>query len=396
MTMTWLLVSGCFPLPSASSSTGDTGSTGSGSTAGTTGGRTTDGTCRERIDHDLPSSTTWTDGPGCDYFVEGVVQVGGLLTIEPGVTVQFGEAALLAIEGQLVAVGEPGARIRLQGAKPVTGYWKGVMFGTEPRPSRIEFVDIADAGEDDFELWGEPSAVFGYGGETTFEHVTVTNSWVHGAQFARDRLDLTSFTHNTFAGNELAGLLIDPDLVEMLDDTSDYLGVGDENGVPAVRLMSELTRDATWRPLNAPYLTDGQLAVTADLTLAPGVTVLVPEGGDIVVEDVGSLRAVGTASAPITLRGEVERAGSWEGLWFFDARGNELDHVDIAYGGGDGLLQLEGNIHVSDEADLVLSHSVVHDSDEWGVSCEPGNRFVDAGGNTFVDNRRGDLSNPCE
>ncbi len=79
----------------------------------------------------ISANTTW-DTAGSPYIVTGnaLLSQGYTLTIEPGVTVKFGQNKALQIDGELIAIGTPQNRIIFTSDQslPTTGYWAKIHF----------------------------------------------------------------------------------------------------------------------------------------------------------------------------------------------------------------------------------------------------------------------------
>jgi hypothetical protein len=69
---------------------------------------------------------------------------GAVLTIEPGVEVQFQNGAQLQIpDGKLVAIGTATQPILFTAqTMPVRGSWEGIIFGTDAQASTIQHATI--------------------------------------------------------------------------------------------------------------------------------------------------------------------------------------------------------------------------------------------------------------
>jgi hypothetical protein len=81
---------------------------------------------------------TW-EFTGVPYVIVRSVTIdsAGILTIEPGVEVVFGNNGRLDVRGTLFAVGTVSAPIIFTGAEKVPGSWQGIIFtGTAKNPSR--------------------------------------------------------------------------------------------------------------------------------------------------------------------------------------------------------------------------------------------------------------------
>ena len=151
----------------------------------------------------------------CDYFVSGIISVDSDLTIEPGATVIMAKDSSINIgRGTLIAVGTAENRITIRGEAALTGYWNGISL-LQRRPSRLEFVDIADAGQA-IGISGANAALQVTNSAISLIDMSVSNSYVYGVELTGST-QLTAFSNNRFFGNRQAGLLVDHTLIPELD-----------------------------------------------------------------------------------------------------------------------------------------------------------------------------------
>ncbi len=101
-----------------------------------------------------------------------------------------------------------------------------------------------------------------------------------------------------------------------------------------------IVANTTWKnlvqdPTKPDYVVCKDISLEATLTLEPGVVVAFKQNTGLTISDKGLILASGTAEKPIVLTGEQKIAGFWDGVLLFsnDAR-NELNYVEISYGGG--------------------------------------------------------------
>ncbi len=94
-----------------------------------------------------------------------------------------------------------------------------------------------------------------------------------------------------------------------------------------------ITESTTWTLANSPY------TLTADVTVASGVTLTIQPGVVVLGRDSarlevqGHLQAVGLSSQPITFTSSADSGpGEWEGLYFNGGTGH-LRHATVRYGG---------------------------------------------------------------
>lgn len=115
----------------------------------------------------------------------------------------------------------------------------------------------------------------------------------------------------------------------------------------------------------------------ATLTLKPGVTLVFSAGSILDIRQDGALSAMGLANDPITLTSEQPIPGYWTGLQFTwsDSVKNQLDHVDIEYGGGtggngDANLTLFGGTSLPQR--IKMSNTRLRHSAAFGFEFSPG------------------------
>lgn len=122
------------------------------------------------------------------------------------------------------------------------------------------------------------------------------------------------------------------------------------------------------------YIVPCVIRIEADLTIEPGVVIWFGNDGGFRVDNSGSLRAVGNDTAQITLRGEVDAAGSWKGLYFNSNNVlNELSYVTVSGGGNssfDGNAGKTANIRVSAGNKLKLHNCTIEKSDSDGLLAD--------------------------
>jgi hypothetical protein len=94
----------------------------------------------------LTGNITW-DKQSLDYLVQSV-SVNSLLTIAPGVVIQFAPGASLEVYGSLVAVGTPSSPIVMTGvgSNPQPGGWNGIELGYKGLMVELTYCDIGYGG----------------------------------------------------------------------------------------------------------------------------------------------------------------------------------------------------------------------------------------------------------
>ena len=340
----------------------------------------------------------------CDYFLEGQIYVTSTLTIEPGVVMKFAKDATLWVDGgEIVAVGQPNARIVMQGFSPIQGYWEGITFGTQAGNTRLEYVDLMDAGQTCTIIGCPQGALRGYGGgQLSLKNSSVSNSYVNGAILGDW---LVAFSNNRFFNNRWHGLVIDADKVPLLDTGSDYLGTGKPNGDPylALSVGSTVAHDAAWKKLNAPYKISGYIELERTLTLQPGITILFGSRGEgggatLSIDRGGSLIAIGTTANPITFT-RLPGTQYWGGITFDPyntSTDTRFEYVNMSYG-GDNDLVARAFINLY-SAKVSVANSRFENSLGSGINCvaQDAPLLTLGSGNVFAANAAGDVDTDCQ
>ncbi len=379
---------------------------------------------------------TWTRlASDVPYRFDGVARVEAELTVAPGVTVEFvADGELRVTEGgRIVADGTSAAPITFTGSERVPGHWNGIIVWRtdEDAHSVLDHVTIEYAG-------GEPEtpdfAVYGYNlvlgsptSDTTANALltTLTNTTLrhgagyglylsHGSTFVPD-----GFANNTLIDNALGAAHVSAQAARWLDADTTYAGNGDDHVLldATDSPTDNVVDDATWPALGdgVRYLVDGVIDLRAVLTIAPGVTLSFLEDTGIFAQDEDAgIVAAGSSASPIVLTGETPVGGSWYGVYLRQARmaGNVMDHVTIAYGGGefDGgvtgwvdsgrTFNLSiGQNPINEVAQMLVTNSTFSDAGVSGSGSGYG-LYVSSGSivnldacsaNTFTDNQQGCL-----
>ncbi|MSP15835.1 MAG: hypothetical protein EXR73_04350 [Myxococcales bacterium] len=108
-------------------------------------------------------------------------------------------------------------------------------------------------------------------------------------------------------------------------------------------LLDSIGFPATLKKSCSPYYFTDPVAISSELTIEAGVTLIGPMGGKrsrLTITPGGLLLATGTAEEPITFTSTYAASGGvlggqWSGILFLESRpGSHLEHVIIEYAGG--------------------------------------------------------------
>lgn len=132
--------------------------------------------------------------------------------------------------------------------------------------------------------------------------------------------------------------------------------------------------------------------VQAALTIEPGTVISMCPGAGINVEATGSLSAVGTATSPISISGEVNSAGYWRGINFSSNNpNNQLAYVTIRDAGSYWAWDY-ANVYVNTQAQLGISNCTFSNSEEYGMSVSASGSITSFSNNTFSNNTKAGLN----
>jgi hypothetical protein len=97
-------------------------------------------------------------------------------------------------------------------------------------------------------------------------------------------------------------------------------------------IKSSITTATT---LDGCYLVQGNISVSAVLTIAPGSTVVFAKNAGLRITSTGTLKAVGTAAKKILFTGEQKTRGYWIGIELYNTNSpeNAIQHATIEYAG---------------------------------------------------------------
>jgi flagellar hook assembly protein FlgD len=366
----------------------------------------------------ITTNTTWTLA-GSPYIVTGIVFVQGsatpVLTIEPGVTVQFTASGALNMNytapGVLQAVGTPAAPILFTstGGTAPSSWIALYIGGYGATASQISYATVQYGGSTTYARGGLQIA----GTSSVIDHVTFRGNNVAGMNVTGGSPQITNCTFDgnsgygidvaggsptisgcTFTNNSNYAIGCDGSL--QLNGMDGLSATGNGNGVKNATFLrpNTVTANRTWHTSTLPYVVNGYLFVQSAsapiLTIEPGVTVRFDAGGALVFnyQNVSSLQANGSRSAPILFTSNgTQTAGYWESIYiggYSASVQSSMSYATVEYGGipskARGGLHVAGGAPVFDH--LTLRHNLVA-----GLSGEGGTPTIS--NSAFSDNPAG-------
>jgi hypothetical protein len=335
---------------------------------------------------------TW-NAIGVPWRVEVRTFVKAPLTLAEGVTLEFNADASMIVEGEgrLTAVGTEAAPITFTGAEKIRGYWKGIQITTTGAANKLDHAVFEYAGS---EAWTggadtESTLRMDDGSSLSITNTTFRESANYGI-WATDNVVFDQFSANAFENNARVAVM-HPNIVGQVAADNTFTGNDEDLFRVTFGNTDTVAQDQTWNALDIPYLITDRTFVDAALTVAAGTTIQFLQDASLVVDQTGSLTAVGTAAAPIVftaVSGE-ETAGFWKGIEIGSAStANQMDNVAIRYagagtwyGGGDA----SGAIHVNNGT-LSISNSEIADITGWGIDISSAQAMLSACDNVTFTN----------
>jgi len=325
------------------------------------------------------------------YLVSGGIDVSAALTILPGAVLEHAAGAridVLAAGGSLNAEGTAAKQIVFMGEAPTAGYWEGIIIRSNDALNVLDHVQMSDAGD----YPNDGNLEIDTGARLTVSNSRFENSATAGLM-ANGATNLT-FSNNVFTDNVGPALDIPATVVGLLDSGSDYYNVDAPNGKAFINVRSAtISSDQTWPATDAPFrFLDNTVLEDATLTIVPGANFLFGASARLTISATGVLSAVGTAEAPITMFGEGNTPGYWEGLHIQSNAANELAYVELAYG---GEYPVDGNLEIGAGAQATIANSTFRNGEAYGLFVHSGASLPGFANNTFAANTGPALAIPA-
>ncbi len=353
---------------------------------------------QESIDTDTVLADRVADPASPDYIVNKDVLVNALLTIEPGVVIQFKRDTRMDINetGAIMAKGTSEKKIIFTGMEPLTSYWKGIMIYSNSSANQFENVAIMNAGSTPgLNTIKAALTLFGVSKATiSLKNCLFSASGGYGIHAAAGSV-LGNFENNVFAGNASAGILMDAANVSKLDKSSTFTG---GNGKDVVEIMqSNLDNlghdEEVWPGFDdgTPYRLSGDLFVKTGWKLEPGVTIESGSQVTIEVHSTGYLNAVGSSDKHIVFTGASKTSGFWKGVRSYStSSANKIEYGEIRYAGSSDIVSgRKANLAITGSlSSMSVKNTVISDGGGYGISVSYGSIINDDAetANTFENN----------
>ena len=278
---------------------------------------------------------------GVDYIINCIYSVEGDLTINPGVTIQFGTDAGIRVEdsGSIQVLGASDQPVVLTGEDKIKGSWRGLYIDSNDAKNTVQYTQIDYAGGKAFNSNDDLGAVIVWAdARLNMHNTTISHSASYGfnANYGNTVLTLID---NVIRSSK-APMLVKTDYVTNISG-GDYA----ENELSAITVVGNgvstgITGQHNWKNLGVNYRIAKQITVEegGQLTIQPGVTLEFEDDGKIYVNEsvsgrsAPSLVAIGTESKPIIFTAVNKVVGAWQGIYFDTPSPlNEISFATIAY-----------------------------------------------------------------
>jgi hypothetical protein len=284
----------------------------------------------------------------------------------------FGSAATIKV------LGTADSPVVFRGVDSVKGYWTALMIeGNVTADSKLSHLQLKDGGG----KASDPALVIS--APIAIEDVAVSQS-KNGV--ALNVALASGSTNLSVTGVDSYPVVTNTTALGGIPTGGSFTG----NAMDLINLTSDGDLVGTIPNLGVPYRVAAQLSFgrDSDVTIAAGtefVFISAYKYG-LQIGEFGSkakLTALGTASAPIIFRGELDQAGSWNGLTLTDSASldSRIDHIQVVDAG------------MSLSVAIPVTNSSFTRSASFGIQKSTSDTSDYASTNTFSSNALGDIGN---
>lgn len=322
---------------------------------------------------------------GIDYIVDCYAEVtNALLTVEPGVTIQFKEDASLQIndDAAIAIKGTAAKPVVMNGAKTGSCWWGMLIKSTDNR-NKIDYLKISNTGYGEFfhDVFAgfiyDAKMAIGVEGSASITNTTVEDCGGIGVIYGSGA-NITGFANNTIAGCTLYPLMINASMLTNARDLSS--SVYKNNGANYIALYSYTSNnvvenEVVFHPTPVPYLAYNSLEFRKIVVMDAGVEILMEEDRFLLTTGENTMWHIkGTAAKPVVIKGKLPGAGYWRGVLLGANSKGTFDYLNISGGGNDFIgfnVPFRANINVGDTDPATLTINNCTSSDN-AHNCDVG------------------------
>jgi hypothetical protein len=282
-------------------------------------------------------------GSGVDYIVNCDCEITrGKLAIDTNVIIQFSTSGSLKIKDNayIEAKGSPSKTIVFEGQINAWSSWKGLFIESNDPRNSMDYCVVRNGGNTDYT---------GYIGTSSYD--TKANIWVSGnfklsnslvtgsggeGLYFYEEATLLTFSNNVVSNNAKAPIILySGDIANLGVATTTFIGNTDNYiGLYSVSSNKEVAESVVFNKAGVSYMLLNSHYFQNNLTVNPGVTIQSKASLALGIQGTGFIKMIGTATDPITLTGEVNVAGFWNGIVIGTTNPlNEINFINISGGG---------------------------------------------------------------
>ena len=258
-----------------------------------------------------------------DYYIPCRIDVGALLTIEPGVEIAFGASGGLEFNssGILDARGSATEPIIMRGEEAGAGFWRGIFFDNSENSNKMHFVNIEGGGSLPWDGSNIKANIL-MKKESYLELVssTIRQSGGDGLYTEGSPSALSGFGSNTFSDNQGFPLRVQAHQVGSLGrNTYQNNGTNAIEVYAASRNTSGIIGEHSWTDPGAPLWINARLDIgyaseSGSLTVGEGTVIEMGPNASISVNESGTLALNGSESQAITIKSQGNQKDFWKGI----------------------------------------------------------------------------------
>ena len=326
-----------------------------------------------------------------DYVVTGSYTITAAVSIQPGTVIVMKPGAQIVIEGSgsLKSIGTAELPIRFTGESKVAGSWNKLLFKSNNSNNQLIHTIVEHGGGDN----SYNASVYCYlNGRLRMNHLTVRNGRNYGVLVYSNDFVVDQFANVLIHNTQLAPVKVQAQQFGIFDETF----VAHSNGFNRIEIEHDvITLNTTVNKTTVPYfIRSGFIDVQADLSLNPGVNLIMGPNTGFSILSNGSFKAIGTALENISIIGEQALNGYWNNIRFTNSfsLNNEMQYCTISHGGNDN--SWNGMIYLYANSRVRIGNSTISNSQTYGIlNYTNSSTLIDDGNNIFSNNTSGDIGN---
>jgi hypothetical protein len=335
-------------------------------------------------------NTTLKDlGLPIDYVYKGsgllAVQNNAILTIEPGVTIQFTDnncrGGIEIKDGATIkAIGTADKRIQFVGNPSVgIGSWDEIAVRTKTA-NEFAYCDFIDAGSRT-DAFNYAAAMYIYNAKVGVSYCKVSGGKCYGITFLDD-FTITAFNNNKVENCSATPVCVRGQLARLgkFDVTSDFTN----NTKAYITVYPYASEVGTLNETSVPYYFDDNLdGIHENLTIGAGVTIYLGQNNYIGTgqTSTGRLLIHGTVAKPVKFTRIPGTTYYWKMLHFMTGVSHEMKNCIVEYGGFD---ENDGSINLMFNGNVAFENVHVSNSKGRGIMLNNHNNISWTGGSTVT------------